>query len=435
MKQRRIKSIVVFILILLLLSPMLFFLFYQFALIRATNRHLREIHSLGYPSTIEDLEKLYVKKIPENNGAVLFNKAFSSMPNRDEKYWQLRSKTYYANATKVRPIKPLSDEIRETTKEYLIEYEDFLKIFYDACENKNTLFEYDFISRTFNDWSGILVAREVLIQEAVYAAEIQHNFRAFRAIKAYASVSNINDQHPIRFGTDFDKNEFFESMIRILNRTTFTDNELNEMDQIFKSMKSANLGLVFAANCVQQNDLVMNAKKYGYRIPSKVVYMGYPIRDKYITSATYSDLIKASEKPFWESVNLEKQIEEKYDAEIERKFLWQKIYYRTTYLCQDIQEAAKAESYLRCARMAIAVERFRRKNGKLPTDLKEVVPEFIEKVLDDPLTGKPLLYETRKEEFNVYSVGLNQVDDGCNYDKDIVFTILIQSTTSPSLPE
>ncbi|HPG69261.1 MAG TPA: hypothetical protein PLO37_20640 [Candidatus Hydrogenedentes bacterium] len=65
------------------------------------------------------------------------------------------------------------------------------------------------------------------------------------------------------------------------------------------------------------------------------------------------------------------------------------------------------------ARTGIAVERFRLAHGRLPERLDELVPEFIERIPDDPWNrGEPLSYRVRQNgDFVVYSYGLNREDD------------------------
>lgn len=61
----------------------------------------------------------------------------------------------------------------------------------------------------------------------------------------------------------------------------------------------------------------------------------------------------------------------------------------------------------------VAIHEFRDKNGRLPKQLDELVPEFLETVPIDPYSGRPYVYRTEKvgNNFTLYSVGSDQVDD------------------------
>ena len=78
---------------------------------------------------------------------------------------------------------------------------------------------------------------------------------------------------------------------------------------------------------------------------------------------------------------------------------------------------------LRTARVALAVERFRLANGKLPDKLDELSPMFLKKIPADPFDGKPLHYKKLDKGYVVYSIGEDGKDDGGNKKNDITFTV------------
>jgi hypothetical protein len=50
--------------------------------------------------------------------------------------------------------------------------------------------------------------------------------------------------------------------------------------------------------------------------------------------------------------------------------------------------------------------------GKLPTDLRELVPRDLPAVPVDPFSGKPVVYRVEGDDFLVYCVGQDGKDDG-----------------------
>ena len=86
------------------------------------------------------------------------------------------------------------------------------------------------------------------------------------------------------------------------------------------------------------------------------------------------------------------------------------------WLLPTVARAANKEwrrlATLRCARTACAVERFRGQNGRLPERLDELVPRFLDRIPDDPITGTPLQYRVHPLGYVVYSVGQDGADDG-----------------------
>jgi hypothetical protein len=61
---------------------------------------------------------------------------------------------------------------------------------------------------------------------------------------------------------------------------------------------------------------------------------------------------------------------------------------------------------------SIAIERYRKANGKVPGSLDELVPNFIDAIPVDPYTGGPLHYVHDEKGYTVYGNGSNRIDDG-----------------------
>ena len=64
-------------------------------------------------------------------------------------------------------------------------------------------------------------------------------------------------------------------------------------------------------------------------------------------------------------------------------------------------------------RTAIAVERYRRDNGRgMPATLADLVPRYLTEIPTDPNSGSSLLYKPIDGGYTIYSVGANGTDDG-----------------------
>jgi len=78
----------------------------------------------------------------------------------------------------------------------------------------------------------------------------------------------------------------------------------------------------------------------------------------------------------------------------------------------SVMAAARTDSSIRCLNAAIAVEQFRRREGKLPETLGELVPDLLSEVPIDPFDGQPIRYVVKPDCFLIYSCGRDQTDDG-----------------------
>jgi len=72
---------------------------------------------------------------------------------------------------------------------------------------------------------------------------------------------------------------------------------------------------------------------------------------------------------------------------------------------------AEGLARLRVAQAALAIERFRLANGRLPKELNELIPGFLSVVPIDPFDGAQLRYKLRPKGYVVYSVGADGRDD------------------------
>jgi hypothetical protein len=72
----------------------------------------------------------------------------------------------------------------------------------------------------------------------------------------------------------------------------------------------------------------------------------------------------------------------------------------------------ECEAKLEVVRAALAVERFRRANGRWPASVVDLSPRFLESVPMDTLQGEPLRLKPLARGYVVYSVGWDGMDDG-----------------------
>ncbi len=78
-----------------------------------------------------------------------------------------------------------------------------------------------------------------------------------------------------------------------------------------------------------------------------------------------------------------------------------------------LENAAVAEAQRRILITALALERYRTRNGNYPPALSVLAPEFLRKPAVDFMDGQPLRYRINEDgHFIIYSVGLNCVDGG-----------------------
>jgi hypothetical protein len=103
-----------------------------------------------------------------------------------------------------------------------------------------------------------------------------------------------------------------------------------------------------------------------------------------------------------------------------------------------LQSLAIGEANDACAETAVAMTRYRLDHGMLPSHLGDLVPAYLDAVPIDPFDGKPLRLAIKNNQWIIYSVGPDRVDDGgieINRGKgDVIFTLTLapkDATTKP----
>ncbi len=92
----------------------------------------------------------------------------------------------------------------------------------------------------------------------------------------------------------------------------------------------------------------------------------------------------------------------------------------------SVKRAAETQTVCDQVTVACALERYRLITGNFPEQLQALVPEFIEKLPHDVITGKALIYRCEPDGgYSLYSVGWDEKDDGG-------VVPLKQSTTTPA---
>jgi len=76
-----------------------------------------------------------------------------------------------------------------------------------------------------------------------------------------------------------------------------------------------------------------------------------------------------------------------------------------------VREAA-TEAAIRLAATALTVERFRADRGRLPDNLSELTPQFLDALPPDPFDGAPLRYRRLTNGYVIYSIDADGHDDG-----------------------
>lgn len=81
-------------------------------------------------------------------------------------------------------------------------------------------------------------------------------------------------------------------------------------------------------------------------------------------------------------------------------------------LKRNLETLARIEAGDAAARVLIAATRYRLEYEKLPNDLNDLTPGYLDTIPLDPFDGQPIRLTTKNGQWTLYSVGPDQTDDG-----------------------
>ncbi len=77
-----------------------------------------------------------------------------------------------------------------------------------------------------------------------------------------------------------------------------------------------------------------------------------------------------------------------------------------------IRTTLSSQAHCRLAHVAVAVEEYWNHHGKLPNQMNDMVPAYLEKIPDDPFSASGVLYRRTAEGYRIYSVDEDGLNDG-----------------------
>jgi hypothetical protein len=189
-----------------------------------------------------------------------------------------------------------------------------------------------------------------------------------------------------------------------LNRTTFTDEQLKELDEAFAAVVG-DLDLAevmimercFNLECVRDPQQMSGLGRGGavLRLPG---IQGRGLLD----ILDYMDAcVEAARLPLTERVARFREIEQEVG---ELSFLHLVIKLVAGPMGRIGELDLRLHAHLDLAKAALAIERYRLATGNVPDELAELVPAYLDEVPIDPFDARPIRYKRTEPGYLLYSV-------------------------------
>lgn len=377
---------------------------------------IESLHAQGYPVTLQELDQSY--SIPDNveNAADFILEAISQYQEPND-----------SNVLKVTNLIS-SDVVQDETMKHAIAYLNDNKKSLDLLQKAATLKYCRYpINLNIGQQPKLIDIQKMvklLCVEAVVHAENGNSEASAKSLVNSFNIADSLSNVPInicQLGRIVYQESNLSTLENILNTINFTDEQLKQLGKAIEDkerVSGLSYGLVGqlceSINVFKELEASNNILGVNATFKDKLFYSTYRSVGLIESDGImYLDLInkyiEVGKLPLEERLEAAKKIQNEVNnissihIQLKRSV--------PNYI-QPLSRELAYISKLRAAQTAIAVQRYRLKNEKLPDLLSSLVPEYFESVPLDPFDGKELRYKKLDSGFVVYSIGEDLTDDG-----------------------
>ena len=419
-KNRKLKKVHILIIILFLNLFAGIFLYFRSNTKNKLRSKIDALRTTGYPVTLKELDQLY--SIPDNveNAAGFILDAIS----------------YYVDTNDSRVMKiadwktlspqeeSLSEEIMKHASLNLHENQKSLDLLHKAATMQYCRYPADLSAGQTPKVFDILKMIRLLGVEATVHAENGDSEASVNSLICGLNIADSLSNAPLlvcQLVRMASQDLIISTLEHTVNIIDFNDEQLAQLSKTTadtQRLSGISYGLMgeLCDAISEFENYSPYVSLYGEKIPFSnrflvSIYRGLGLNksDVIIYLDILNKIIEAGKLPLHERQEAAKKIQNEI-ANISKIHLVLKT--TAPAYPQFISRELTDISKLRAAQTALAVQRYRLKNGKLPDSLSNLVPEYFESVPSDPFDGKELRYKKLDSGFVIYSIDKDLIDDG-----------------------
>jgi len=418
-KRFKIRHILLGLFALLLVWLVLFRIFAYVEL----SRRVRDLRAQGYPLSLEELNETYTLPPGADNAADFYLTAFSyhTGPDEDAK----ETLPWVGKAKAPKEPGPLDPNVLVCAEQFLAANEKVLPLLHDAVASEVCYYPLDF-TEVFGDgnvpWlTTVRDCARLLQLEAAVACEQGDPNRAIASVEATMALGrSLNTpviiHHLVSLAV---RATACRSAEWIVSRVSLTDDQLQRLAS-YVALPAKDEGLKYAfvgERCfgagIFRGTVSLAGHVGGPGIVMKLIVfprkvLGFHDRDMLSYIDLLQDYIDATEAPILEKIAKSNAIADG-PGRTRRPGLLTRILEPA--FSRIVQLDVRHVAARRVALTALAVERYRLAEGRLPGSLSDLVPTYLEAVPEDPFDGQDLRFRRLATGYVVYSIGEDLSDD------------------------
>lgn len=409
----------------LLLILVGWFVVFRISVHHKLKQRLQALRAEGYPVTLKELDRSY--RLPEGaeNAADFYLTAFSYCAR-----WHADSLTdlpFLGSASLPARTQPLDAPTQQLAEKFLSDHGKTLSLLHEAASIEHCRYPID---STQGGWDMLTpwlkdcrTSTRLLCLEALVQCENQDPGQALESVRAsLALAGSLNVpalvQRLVQIAL---RGLAYSTVERVFNRVPLTEEQLLSLSEWIEPSETgqgyqrAMVGeRCFGLHAFQAPTGRISGETGSGSgllnlliVPRKI--LGLHDRDMLGYVDLMQDHIDAVALPDHKRLAVYDSIQEAVNKG-ERAGLLTRMLMPA--LARTLQLDVRCTAHGRAVQTALAVERYRLAEGRLPQSLDDLVPAYIEAVPTDPFDGQDMRYRTLDAGFVVYSVGEDLTDDG-----------------------
>jgi hypothetical protein len=419
---------------------------------------LEAIRKTGAPVTVEELNRYYPEPAKDENAAGIYENAFNRLNTTgDSKPLGPVTDQWYLISGPNAPWNKLSADDQKAVADYVAQNADALSMLRSASALSKSRYAVDFQSGIQAETPHLAKVRSssrLLRLQVMLQLNDGHPDRAVESVVDSFRLANSLENEPLLISQLIRVaclHLSIDDIERILNRAPLRDPQLAALQ---KELEDSRDYAAFKKALVGERCLVVHTMLH--RSPMELV--GHDPADapqRLIVSLArisglvdldiiqYLDLMDEAVKAMDTSRPADRLVlGRSLDGKVKRlpKYC---ILSRLLLPAYDgvFERSVRVLSLIDTAHTAVAIERYRLREGRLPDRLESLVPDYLPAVPEDPYDGNPLRFRRVENGFIVYSVGEDLTDDGGNFSHndwtapDITFRVGIEPEGLDPVPE
>jgi len=382
------------------------------------NRRIEALRAAGQPTSLAELAVRNKLPMGMENAASFYQSAIGVFvpPPADVNIPFAGKKT----VTLVRGS-GIPESMAEAVADFLAENESCLALLHEAASIENCRYDYDY-RKGMPPFSELRACAQLLKLAAVNHAQKGDAAAGVSCIKDLLRMSDSLRDEP-RLISYFVQSAYaglaIRSLERALSLTAFTDSQLRELDDAL-AVTAGRVDLARALalercaviDCIRDPSIEegMRGVVWVLKLPG-------------VQSQGLIDLLDHLEDCI-QAAGLQGPQREARFKEVEARLSGlSNLHILTKIMAPPLARTSQLDSrvhaHLDLGRTAAAVERYRLANGKLPEQLADLVPAYLDQVPTDPFDGRPIRYRRTEPGYVLWSIMEDGQDNGGKEREDV----------------